>query len=65
MEFRKRYPEKAWVEAVGRRNTPFQRYFRIDVDLVWPVVADRLPALKRMGQEILATEHPPDSAGTV
>jgi len=35
------------------------------VDLVWPVVEDDLPTLKKMVQDILAEEYPPDSVGTI
>jgi uncharacterized protein with HEPN domain len=61
VEFRKRHPEKVWAEAVGRRNIHIHRYFGVEVDLVWPVVESDLPVLKRMVQDILAGEYPPDS----
>lgn len=64
-DFRKRHPEKVWAEAVGRRNILIHRYFGIEVDLVWPVVEDDLPTLKKMVQDILAEEYPPDSVGTI
>jgi uncharacterized protein with HEPN domain len=60
VDFRKRHPEKVWAEAVGRRNILIHRYFGLEVDLVWPVVEDDLPVLKRMVQEILASEYPAD-----
>lgn len=53
-DFRSRHPEKAWAEAVGRRNILIHRYFGIALDLVWPVVENDMPILKRMVQEILA-----------
>src|ERR1039458_1076355 len=65
VEFRKRHPEKVWAEAVGRRNILIHRYFGVDVDLVWPVVENDLPVLKRIAQDILAGEYPPDSGGIV
>lgn len=65
VDFRKRHPEKVWAEAVGRRNILIHRYFGIEADLVWPVVEDDLPALKRLVQDILALEYPPDSTGIV
>jgi len=64
VEFRKRHPERVWAEAVGRRNILIHRYFGVDVDLVWPVVENDLPVLKRIAQDILA-EYPPDSGGIV
>jgi uncharacterized protein with HEPN domain len=65
VEFRKRHPERVWAEAVGRRNILIHRYFGVDVDLVWPVVENDLPVLKRIAQDILAGEYPPDSGGIV
>ena len=62
-EFRKRHPEKVWAEAVGRRNILIHQYFGIEVDLVWPVVENDLPVLKRMVQDVLAADYPPDSGG--
>ena len=65
VDFRTRHPEKVWAEAVGRRNILIHRYFGVDVDLIWPVVENDLPVLKRMVQDILAGEYPPDSDGIV
>ena len=53
-DFRSRHPEKAWAEAVGRRNILIHRYFGIELELVWPVVEDDLPVLKKKIQQILA-----------
>ncbi len=65
VEFRKRHPEKVWAEAVGRRNILIHRYFGVEVDLVWLVVENDLPVLKRMLKDILEGEYPPDSRGAV
>ena len=64
-DFRKRHPEKVWAEAVGRRNVLIPRYFGVEMDLVWPVVEGDLPVLKRMGQDILVAEYPPEPDGIV
>jgi uncharacterized protein with HEPN domain len=64
-DFRKRHPERAWTEAVGRRNILIHRYFGIELELVWLVVENDLPVLQRMIHDILAGEYPPDSDGVV
>jgi uncharacterized protein with HEPN domain len=45
-EFRKQHPERAWAEAVGRRNILIHRYFGIELDLVWRVVEHDLPPVE-------------------
>ena len=55
-DFRQRHPEKVWAEAIGRRNILIHRHFGIALELVWPVVENDLPILKRMIEDILARE---------
>ena len=62
VDFRKRHPERVWAEAIGRRNILIHRYFGVEADLIWPVVEEDLPGLKRMVQDILAGEYPAESA---
>ncbi len=62
-DFRSRHSERAWAEAVGRRNILIHRYFGLELDLVWPVVEKDLPILKRMVQEILSGEDPQNPNG--
>lgn len=60
-DFRRRHPDRAWTEAVGRRNILIHRYFGVDPELVWPVVERDLPMLKKLIADILAAEYPLDS----
>ncbi len=55
-DFRRRHPGNEWAEAVGRRNILIHRYFGVELELVWAVVENDLPILKRMIREILAGE---------
>jgi uncharacterized protein with HEPN domain len=53
-ELRSRYSELPWAEIVGMRNILVHDYFDIDEDIVWSVVQDELPALRRSLERILA-----------
>lgn len=39
------YPEIPWSQMTGMRNRLVHRYFRIDLDIVWSVVREDIPAL--------------------
>lgn len=39
------HPEIPWSQMIGMRNRIVHRYFRIDLDIVWSVVREDLPAL--------------------
>ena len=42
---RKSAPDIPWKEIIGMRNILARNYFEIDLDIVWVVVANKLPAL--------------------
>jgi uncharacterized protein with HEPN domain len=45
--FRESHPEFPWGEIVGMRNVLVHRYFGVDRQVVWSVVQNDLPRLKR------------------
>jgi len=51
--FRQSHPRVPWQQIVGMRNILVHRYFGIDRDAVWSVVAHDLPELKRQVEAIL------------
>ncbi len=53
--FRSGYPEVAWPQIVALRNNVVHRYFGIDEDIVWEIVTDDIPDLKRIVVAILDT----------
>ena len=42
---RQAYPEIPWSQIVGMRNRLVHAYFDINLDILWQVVQDDLPAL--------------------
>jgi uncharacterized protein with HEPN domain len=53
-ELRAQHSELPWPEIVGMRNILVDDYFDIDQDIVWSVVEDDLPTLRRSLERILA-----------
>ena len=51
--FRDQHPEIPWTKIVGMRNILVHFYFGIDEEIVWSVVVNDLPDLKREVENIL------------
>lgn len=45
-EIRNQHPEISWSNMIGMRNILAHNYFEIDLEIVWAVVEQDLPALK-------------------
>ena len=52
-DYLKRYYNIPWSKIIGMRNILVHRYFGIDTKIVWTVVEQDLPILKRNIDEIL------------
>ena len=50
------HPEIPWSQMTGMRNRLVHRYFRIDLDIVWSVVREDLPALIGQVAPLVASE---------
>ena len=42
-----KYPEVAWKEIVGTRDKMIHHYFGVDIDIVWDIIKENLPVLKK------------------
>ena len=50
---RNKYPAIPWKEMAGMRDKVIHFYFGVDLETVWLVVKERIPALKPVLQELL------------
>jgi uncharacterized protein with HEPN domain len=46
-EFQQQYPEIPWAKIMGMRHILVHDYFQIDLEIVWSVVENELPVLKK------------------
>jgi len=56
-EVRDRYPHVPWPQIVALRNAITHEYHRLRLELIWGVVRDELPKLKRQ-IEVMLADHP-------
>ncbi len=53
-EIRHNYPDVPWKEMAGMRDRLIHTYFRVDLNLVWRTIQERLPEVKAQIEEILS-----------
>ena len=52
-DFRDSHPEVEWKGMAGMRDRLIHGYFGIDYDLVWDVLKNKVPELKRKVEEVI------------
>jgi uncharacterized protein with HEPN domain len=57
-DFRARQPEIEWRRIAGLRDLLIHAYHGIDDEIVWNVVATKVPGLRRLVEHIILTDDP-------
>jgi len=51
-ETKKKYSEVEWKKIAGTRDRIIHSYFNVDLDVVWKIIRENLPVLKKQIERI-------------
>ncbi|MBD2096856.1 DUF86 domain-containing protein [Trichocoleus sp. FACHB-591] len=54
---RQKYPDIEWRAMAGMRDRLIHNYFGVDYDIVWDVIANKIPSLDAEIRQILDQEY--------
>ncbi len=53
IDIKRKYPKIEWKKISGLRNILIHEYFGIDLEIVWDIIANKIPELKMSIKDIL------------
>lgn len=56
VDLKKRYPAVEWKQMAGLRDVMAHGYYRVDYEVVWEIITEKLPALRKDIVHILKDE---------
>ena len=56
VEFKEKHSEVQWREMIGMRDRLIHGYFSVDYEIVWDVVTNKIPDVRRQLERIIADE---------
>lgn len=57
LELKKKYPDIEWNKIAGVRDIITHAYFKVNLDIIWDIILNQLPDLKKKIEEINLAEN--------
>jgi uncharacterized protein with HEPN domain len=56
-DYRLAHPQVPWAKIIGLRNKIAHEYFRLDLDMIWRIVTEDVPALAKATASLVPPEE--------